>query len=44
MPTILKPHHTGIQVADLERSVAFKARNMLRMVASAIGLVAGSVG
>ena len=23
MPTILKPHHTGIQVADLDRSVAF---------------------
>ena len=23
MPTIQKPHHTGIQVADLERSVAF---------------------
>lgn len=23
MPTIQRPHHTGIQVADLERSVAF---------------------
>jgi len=23
MPTILRPHHTGIQVADLERSVQF---------------------
>jgi catechol 2,3-dioxygenase-like lactoylglutathione lyase family enzyme len=23
VPTILRPHHTGIQVADLERSVAF---------------------
>ena len=23
MPTIVRPHHTGIQVADLDRSVAF---------------------
>jgi catechol 2,3-dioxygenase-like lactoylglutathione lyase family enzyme len=23
MPTVLRPHHTGIQVADLERSVRF---------------------
>jgi len=29
MPTIQKPHHTGIQVADLERSIAFY-RDILR--------------